>query len=160
VDAWHDFFVAQVGASAALAGLIFVGVSISLDEIVGYPHLVLRAATALVLLVTTLIVASALLAPLPSNDEAGWVVGGVGIAASLVVGALGAASARRAPAAYRSLSRLSAVLAQLAVIPFIIAGALLVTTGVDGLFWLLPAFVLCYVVSLADAWVLLVETHR
>jgi hypothetical protein len=52
------------------------------------------------------------------------------------------------------------VLAQLAVIPFVIAGALLVTTGVDGLFWLLPAFVLCYVVSLADAWVLLVETHR
>jgi hypothetical protein len=160
VDAWNDFFVAQVGASAALAGLIFVGVSISLDEIVRFPHLVLRAATALVLLATTLVAASSLLAPLPSDDVAGWVVSGVGIVAWLLVGVLGVTGARRAPAGYRSPAWISAVLAQVAVIPFVAAGAVLVVSGDDGLYWLLPGFMLCFVVSLADAWVLLVEIRR
>lgn len=31
---WENFFVAQVGASAALAGLVFVGISINLTKIV------------------------------------------------------------------------------------------------------------------------------
>jgi len=29
VEGWSDFYVAQVGASAALAGLLFVGISIA-----------------------------------------------------------------------------------------------------------------------------------
>jgi hypothetical protein len=33
VSEWGNFFIAQVGASAALAGLIFVGVSINLERI-------------------------------------------------------------------------------------------------------------------------------
>ena len=31
---WHDFFVAEAGASAALTGLIFVGLSINLDRLI------------------------------------------------------------------------------------------------------------------------------
>jgi hypothetical protein len=40
---WESFFVAQVGASAAVAGLVFVGVSINLDKILKYAGLPGRA---------------------------------------------------------------------------------------------------------------------
>jgi hypothetical protein len=32
-EGWANFFIAQVGAAAALTGLIFVGVSINLNKI-------------------------------------------------------------------------------------------------------------------------------
>jgi hypothetical protein len=34
---WENFFVAEVGASATLTGLIFVSVSINLTKIMTYP---------------------------------------------------------------------------------------------------------------------------
>lgn len=160
MEAWRDFFVAQVGASAALAGLIFVGISISLEEIVRFPHLVLRAGSALVLLVTTLVTASVLLSPLSSDDVGGRIVIGIGIVGTILIAGLGLAGVRRAPTAYRTASWISALLALLAMVPFIIAGVTLVARGVDGLFWLIPGFMLCFIVALTDAWVLLVETHR
>jgi len=40
---WHDFFLATAGASAALLGLLFVGVSINLAAITGEERLDLRA---------------------------------------------------------------------------------------------------------------------
>lgn len=38
-DAWQVFFAAQVGASAALLGLLFVGASLNLDKILAGPLL-------------------------------------------------------------------------------------------------------------------------
>ena len=40
---WTDFFVAQVGATAALEGLVIVAVSINLKQILAYAHLPGRA---------------------------------------------------------------------------------------------------------------------
>jgi hypothetical protein len=37
MDEWHDFFLAQAGAAGGLAGLVFVAVSINLQEIVSEP---------------------------------------------------------------------------------------------------------------------------
>jgi hypothetical protein len=67
---WTAFFTAEVGASAALAGLVFIALSINLREIIGNPALVGRAAQALLLLLVLPVGAGlAVLAPYGSQAD-------------------------------------------------------------------------------------------
>src|SRR5262245_20612443 len=63
MSGWESFLLAEVGASAALAGLIFVGVSISLAKILASPRLPNRAFQALIFLLAILVICSLLLVP-------------------------------------------------------------------------------------------------
>ena len=60
---WADFFVAEVGASAALAGFVIVAISINLNQIIAYPTLPGRAAETLVAPTGVLVVSSYMLVP-------------------------------------------------------------------------------------------------
>lgn len=160
MDEWHDFFVAQAGASAALAGLIFVAVSISLDELVKYRHLLMRAAVALCLLVSVLITSSLLLAPGQSLRTIGIEILGVSVITWATTTLLSATAIRSAPAPYRRFSLTALVLVQIATIPLLIAGVVVIAEGTVGLAWLVAGFIASFIVALADGWVLLVETHR
>ena len=62
-DGWGDLFLAEAGASAALAGLLFVAISINLTKILEVRGLVGRAGEAIVLLVAVLIVSTLMLVP-------------------------------------------------------------------------------------------------
>jgi hypothetical protein len=64
---WHDFFLAAAGASAALLGLLFVGVSINLAAIAGEERVDVRARAgqAFVNLVFALVIALLMLIPDP-----------------------------------------------------------------------------------------------
>jgi modulator of FtsH protease len=81
MSGWESFYVAQVGASAAAAGLVFVGVSINLNKILKYPSLPGRALEALVVLMLVLVASSLTLVPGQSNVAIG--------AELLVVGIVG-----------------------------------------------------------------------
>jgi hypothetical protein len=64
---WSDFFVAVAGASAALAGLVFVAVSINVDRILGLPGLPDRALATVMLLLSVVLVS--LLALIPGQSR-------------------------------------------------------------------------------------------
>ena len=55
---WESLFVAEAGASAALAGLLFVALSINLERILKGSGLPGRAGEAIVLLLTVLVVST------------------------------------------------------------------------------------------------------
>src|SRR5438067_1197380 len=86
VLSWHDFFLATAGGAAALLGLLFVAVSLNLDDIGHAARLDLRvlAEQAFQNFLFALVVALFLLVPTPFSSPAsaeGMLVsvGGVGL---------------------------------------------------------------------------------
>ena len=65
MDEWHDFFLAQAGAAGVLTGLVFVAVSINLQQILSRfgQRIAGRAAEALILLLAVLTASVLLLVP-------------------------------------------------------------------------------------------------
>jgi modulator of FtsH protease len=156
--AWHDFFVGSMGASAALTGLLFVAISINLQQILKFPNLPGRAAGSLGVLVCALVVACCGLVPQQSR-----VALGVEIA---VVGGTVAAQAvwvtMRTRAAGDTVTWPLERLVML-VLPgslFLAGGLSLVAGGGGGLYWVFAATALAFIVSAINAWVLLVEVLR
>ena len=85
MNGWEDFAIAQVGASAALAGLVLVSVSVNLDRVLAEPSAPPRVAEALVALLALNVAATALLVP----GQPHWVIGaellGVGATAWTII---------------------------------------------------------------------------
>ncbi len=157
---WESFFVAQVGASAAVAGLVFVGVSINLEKILKYIGLPGRALEALIVLILVLIISSLMLVPGQSSTLIGAELLGVGLLAWIWVVALDALNVRQLETRYRAAWILRVALSQLATVPIIIAGAVTLAQGSANYYWLVPGVIFCFVVAFFDAWVLLIEINR
>ena len=68
---WTDLFVATTGAAAALAGLLFVAVSINAERIVALPGLPERALESLTILLGTVVVSVLGLVPGPAPRRSG-----------------------------------------------------------------------------------------
>src|SRR3954447_2734501 len=71
MDTWHDMGVVTGGAAAALAGLLFVAVTLRIDTIAAARDLRNRAAQTLTLFVTGLVVAIVLVIPDQGERPAG-----------------------------------------------------------------------------------------
>ena len=163
-EIWESFFVANAGAAAALAGLVFVGVSINIERIAPSPRLSGRALEAFVLLAEVLVVAVLGLVPRIGRTGLGVALGLVGAAVWLVVTRTAVASlpsrSGEAPQGPPGSNATRVLLGQLATVPLIVAAVTLLVGSGGGLFWLVPAIVFAYVTALGDAWVLLVEILR
>jgi hypothetical protein len=158
-DAWHDFAMAVAGASAALAGLLFVAVSINLTRILSFPKLPSRAGQTLIMLVTPLIISVLIL--IPQDPDA--------LGAELLAGAavLVLPLARlNGPSTRTEEERLNGYLltrvgpAAIVVAFLAVAGATLVAGVGGGLYWFAPVVLVAIVAGLGNAWVLLVEILR
>lgn len=157
---WADFFVAASGSSAALLGLLFVSLSINLEHIIKTSALTGRAAETMLLLGAALIVALLALMPDRSTVQLGAPVLAVGALAWLLpmLAQIRGLNARRRQHLRFELTRFA--MRQIATVPLVVAGALLLMHRPGGLDWLATGLILCVVVSLATAWVLLVEILR
>lgn len=160
VAVWDGFAAALTGASAALAGLVFVAVSINIRRILGVPGLPGRAGETVILFFGALCECALVLIPHQPVTALGVELLTTGILASAVLGAillpaLGAPT--RQPLSWQ-LTRLITGLT--ATAPVILAGCSLIGWIPGGLYWF-AAGVLCAVIAAsANAWVLLVEVVR
>ncbi len=162
MEGWHDFFVAEAGAAAALAGLLFVAVSINLNRILEFPNLPTRVIEALSALIAVLFVASFALVPHQSVMMTGIEIAMTGLVLLAINIASLRADLKHSPAMrVKSGRRVSRVLAnQLPPLPFIAGGALLAFGQAVGTAFFLPGTLLCFLSGLFSAWVLLIEIQR
>jgi hypothetical protein len=155
---WSDFFVAAAGASAALAGLVFVAVSINVERILKFPGLPERGLTTVLLFVTVLLVSLFALAPGQTVHAFGIEVLALGLAALAFM----APRAMRSRATADEPSHVGSALAIVlcATVPFLVAGISLLTDTGGGVYWVLAGFTTSIIGAVANAWVLLVEILR
>ncbi len=156
---WHDLFVAAAGASAALAGLLFVAVSINLERILQFDGLPERGLETVAMLLGVLLVSIVGLIPGQSHVALGVEV--------LVLAAALIAFIGRLPSKYtgpddvpRSWSYTRWGLRLVATVPFLIAGLSLLAEAGGGLYWVVAGIVFAILAAVANAWVLLVEILR
>ena len=156
---WSDFFVASAGASAALAGLVFVAISINVARILqldGVPELGL---VTLLLLIGVLVVSMFGLIPDQSEHAFGVELLVQSAFWTLVIAFL----IRRSAAGLgegggRLASRV--ILPVFGTLPFL-AGAVLLITGSDiAMYWVFAGMLGAILAAVMNAWILLVEILR
>jgi hypothetical protein len=157
---WANFFVAEVGASAALTGLIVVAISINLSRILSTTHLPGRAAEALFILGGVLVVTSVGLIPNQPAALFGVETLAVGLVMFLVPLTLQLQSLAPDPAipATRRFARI--VVSAAASLPMVVAGLLLLAGSTAGLYWIAAGVILSLTAGVFTAWVLLIEIMR
>jgi modulator of FtsH protease len=155
---WHGFFEGTIGAAAALTGLLFVAISINLEQILKFPQLPGRAAGTLGILVAALTASGLALAPGQDHQTLGIEILLVGVV--VAVQAIWVTHRRRTPdeKAWWVIQHLLSLLVP--GVAFIVGGVSLLTGFGGGLYWVLAATLLIFVVSSINAWVLLVEIKR
>lgn len=157
VAEWSDFANTVAGGAAALAGLLFVGLSLNLAEVLKYPGVPARAAVTLGLTVAILLTAVFVATPGQDRRVLGAEIVAIGICIS--VGAVVAGFGRREQ---RSRARTMYVtLMPLVPALLMIAGAfsLWLQRG-GGLYWVTASVATGFIAATANAWVLLVEIKR
>jgi hypothetical protein len=158
VSEWTDFFVAGASASAALAGLVFVAVSINIDRILRIQGLPSRA-LATVLLLSVVLVSLIGLIPGQSRAALAGELLGVGLVFAVAILVLTGRSM-----ASRDRQRLHAsshwLLVGFGTVPVVLGAVSLFAEAGGGLYWVAAGIVLATTGAVANAWVLLVEILR
>ncbi|MEQ1940994.1 hypothetical protein ABMA32_01090 [Mesorhizobium sp. VNQ89] len=159
LSAWTDFLAAVAGATAALLGLFFVSLSLNLEKVLAGNGLTERAEQALIQLLAALMVALFLLMPGLSLFVAG---NGVLVIAAVtgVMGTLLAARSLRRAKGYARVYTANLVLFELAILPWLVGGVLLMAGNADGAYWLAAGICLSIAKAAFDSWVFLVEINR
>ncbi len=157
---WDDYFSATASSAAALTGLIFVGVSISLAKILSIATLPNRALISLVLLLTILISSILFLVPQQTQASTGVEILMLGIIVWVFISILDIQIFRLKESVYKRLYVINMIIDQIAVIPYLIGGFKILSIDDKGIYWIVPAIIFSIIKAVLDAWVLLIEINR
>ena len=160
LESWDSFFVAEVGAAAALLGLLFVAISINLKQMIEAGGLTDRALVALLLLLAIMVLG--LLMSMP--DQPSWALGGETIVISVFTGVIGTVLGLRglhqADKQYWH-NFVWNTLTFIATLVLIVVGGLLMFFGGEaGFFWVAVGMCLALVKAVSEGWIFLVEINR
>lgn len=157
---WTDFGVATAGAAAALAGLLFVAISINLERILQFPSLPHRAAQTVILFALPLVLSLLLIAPGQPRAALGseLLVMGVAVGTFMLVTDARTPMSAQETKITRAFSRILPPAASCGCLA--VAGATLIAGSGGGLYWVVPAVLAAVIFGLINAWVLLVEILR
>lgn len=157
---WAGFGGAVATAAAALAGLLFIAVSINLAKILAFPSLPGRTGMTLILLALPLAIGLVLLIPGQSALALGLEL----VAAALVTGAVLLVIDFRTVHGEQE-KRLTWVTGRFTptVVScgcLLVAGVTLAASAGGGLYWVVPAVIVAFGSGLGNVWVLLIEIQR
>ncbi len=160
VGDWSTFFAAQVGAGAALTGLVFVALSINLKQILAFPGLPSRAAEAIILLMQPVLIGAAVLIPGQRLVALAIEILVVGVLTwyqiTKMIWQARTLLVKQPP--FQRLTRIG--LAEAGTVAQLVAGGMLAAGVGQGLYVEAGALLMCIIDGVVDAWVLLVEILR
>jgi hypothetical protein len=160
ISDWTIFFTAQLGAAATLGGLVFVGLSLNLTKILSFPALPNRALLALGVLLGILVVSSLILIPGQPTQLIGFEILAVGLFSTAVAASIELRTLRSTPLQNQRKYVGNLVFLGLALVPYVVGGALMLAGSLAGLYWVAAAVIVSFIKAVGDAWVLLVEINR
>jgi modulator of FtsH protease len=156
---WSELFVATAGAAAALAGLVFVAVSINLKPILQGDGLPERALQTVLMLAIVVVISIVALIPGQGHVALGVEL----LAVASVYSALLVHTSRTSlPTRGQPRSWLigRVVVLALGAVPLIVGAISMLAESGGGLYWIGAGVVGAIVGGVANAWVLLVEIQR
>lgn len=159
LELWSEFNVAMLGATAALAGLVIVAMSVNISEIIKTRTLTARLAAGIAALALAIVASGAGLIPGIGAIGHGLVV----LLSALVAGAfqVHAAIAVYSEAEHAGRARLAKAALGFLPIAAYLAGSVLLVAGAPGALALMAAGALVAIVAaIVVSWVVLVEVLR
>jgi hypothetical protein len=156
---WTDLFVASAGASAALAGLVFVAVSINVERILTYTGMPERALATVLLLLGVVIVSIIGLIPGQSRTALGLELLVVSL---LFLTAIAGLTSKGLPRREEPTGWLVGRVALPAsgTLPFVVGALSLLAQSGGGLYWTAAGILFALGAGVLNGWVLLVEILR
>ncbi len=161
MEPWANFFLGELGASAALAGLLFVSLSVSQGRILELGRMAERGLEALTMLLLVLVVSSLALVPAQPPRAFGGEIMFVGALQLAALFFLQRVQWSTLADEHRKATLRVFVSSHVATWFVIAAAGTLLWRGDWGGLYLLPAgLLLAFITSGMNAWVLLIEINR
>jgi len=153
--------ITAAGASAALAGLVMVAISVNIEKILSYPQLPSRSASTIATLILALVASLAALIP-QGIGALGVEVLSFGVCCWFlqVRAAWWMIRAQREKKRPRVEAVLGITFGQVQTLPFLVGGLMLSGSDIRGVYWMSAGVISVLIFSTLNAWILLVEILR